>query len=432
MINYIKHWLHRKRYRLRYDMLQQLLHNQTLSQQQLQDTQGQDLANMVSFAAGNTEFYKNKYAGLLPDNINDLDITCVPILTKDEVIQQREAMLADGVDRNTIRLGYTGGSTGKPVSFYYDDHKMELMRAGMSRSYMWSGWRPGQKVMNFWGAKQDIKANTFAKRYENFITAEKTIGAYEYGETELNHWAQTIRTYRPVLIQGFASIIAELAKFIIDNRIAMPKTLRGVYSTAEVLYDRQRQDMQTAFGCKVYNQYGCREIPNIALECEQGNMHVFTDMVKLESVNTDNQDKLIITSLTNFLMPMIRYENGDTGKLKQGQCPCGSPFPMIEMGLCRSNDFIKTKHGKKIAPSWFIHLLDGTTGIRQYQFIQTELDKITLNINASSDLDGRLLNAIQQKIHNDIDPDMRLEITQTDEIQRTVSGKHRFVISNIS
>lgn len=369
---------------------------------------------------------------MLPDNLNELDITRLPVLKKAEVIQNRDTLLADTVDKSTIRLGHTGGSTGTPVSFYYDDYKMELMRAGMSRSYMGSGWRPGQKILNFWGAKQDIKTNTLAKRYKDFIAAEKTIGAYEYTETELNHWVQTIREYQPVLIQGYASILAELATFILDNKISMPNSLLGVYSTAEVLYDRQRQSMQTAFRCKVYNQYGCREIPNIAVECQHGNMHVFTDMVNLESVNIDNEDKLIITSLTNYLMPMIRYENGDTGKLKAGQCSCGSPFPMLEMGLCRSNDIIKTKSGKRIYPSYFIHLLDGINGIRQYQFIQTELDKIILNINTTTELESGLQATLQQKIHNDIDPQLQFEISQSNEIKRTVSGKYRFVVSQIS
>jgi phenylacetate-CoA ligase len=63
----------------------------------------------------------------------------------------------------------------------------------------------------------------------------------------------------------------------------MPRSLIGVYATAEVLTDAQRDLMQQAFGCKVFNQYGCREVPNIAWECRHGNMHVFADLVVLES-----------------------------------------------------------------------------------------------------------------------------------------------------
>lgn len=36
---------------------------------------------------------------------------------------------------------------------------------------------------------------------------------------------------------------------------------------------------------------------------------------------------------------------------------------MMEMGLCRSNDLIRTPSGKRIYPSYFIHLLDGPVGL---------------------------------------------------------------------
>ncbi len=432
MLKALRVRLHKHKYPSRYELLQPLLQHQSLSPIQLLKKQQQDRANMLRFAVKHTHYYKERYAGLLPENLNEFDFKRLPILSKDDVANNREAMLADTADKNNIRPGYTGGSTGKPLTFYYDTYKMELMRAGMCRSYMWSGWQPGERILNFWGAKQDIKAQTLKSYYHDYIAAEKTIGAWEYGEAELHKWVDYIKNYRPVLLQGYASILADVASFIIEHKIRMPKSLKGIYSTAEVLYDWQREAMQTAFNCKVYNQYGCREIPNIGVECAHGNMHIFTDMVYLESVNIEHEDKLVITSLTNFLMPMIRYENGDNGKLKAGQCACGSAFPMMEMGVCRSNDFIKTRSGKKIAPSYFNRLLDGCSEIQQYQFIQTALDSLTLNIESASELKPDLLRGIREKISHDIDPDMHVEINYVNKLQRSKSGKHRFVICAIS
>ncbi len=432
MIDKLKHRLHKNRYKARFEMLEQLLHNQTLTRTQLLDKQRRDLAGIVAHAVAHTDYYRTKYGDLVADNDNGPDVSRLPILRKDEVINHKEALLANTIDRNDLRTGYTGGSTGKPLAFYYDRHKMELMRAGMCRSYMWSGWRPGQKILNFWGAKQDLKGGGLRKRYGDFIAAEKTIGAYEYTEPQLNDWAKAITSYRPVLLQGYASVLAELASHVIEHKMPMPNTLQGVFSTAEVLYDRQRELIETAFACKVFNQYGSREIPNMACECRHGNYHIFTDMVYIESINAHDEDRLIVTSLTNRVMPFIRYAIGDSGKLKEGDCPCGSPFPMMEMGLCRSNDIIRTKTGKRIYPAYFIHLLDGLTGIRQYQFVQSELEKITLNIKAPIPLEPAILRSIERRIQKDIEQDMIVEINRVDEIKRTASGKHRFVISDIA
>jgi phenylacetate-CoA ligase len=206
-----------------------------------------------------------------------------------------------------------------------------------------------------------------------------------------------------------------------------------VYSTAEMLTDGQRQQMQQAFGCKVFNQYGSREIPNIACECRHGNMHVFTDMVYLESVARENatgesDKRLLVTSLTNRLMPMIRYDIGDTGRLLDGECDCGLPFPLMEMGMCRQNDLIRTRRGKTLYPSYFNHLLNGHTQIRQYQWVQRDLDRLVLNLVAAHPLDAETLASLQANIRRDVDEQVVLEVNYLADIPRTVSGKHRFVI----
>ena len=437
MLYQLKNYLHRRQHRERYRLLDRLLHNQTLSKEQLLIQQKLALADIIQHAYSTTSYYQEKYAQSPRNNAHEPITDSLPILHKDEVVQHREEMLARNIDKRALSIGHTGGSTGKPVSFYYDQHKHEMMRAGMCRSYMWSGWMPGQKILNFWGARQDIlrqdilHGNSFSQKYQDYVAAEKTIAAHEYSEAQLHDWAKSIRSYRPILLQGYASILAELSRYIIANNIQMPNTILGIYSTAEMLYDGQRKLMEQAFRCKVFNQYGSREIPNIACECRHGNQHIFTDMVYLESQHINQEDRLIITSLTNKIMPFIRYDIGDSGKLKGGDCACGSPFPMMEMGLCRSNDLIKTRNGKSIHPSYFNRLLYGQTYIRQYQYVQSELDKITLNIVSPIKLQIETINSLKERVRRDIDENMVLEINYVDEIRRSISGKHRFVISNL-
>lgn len=431
MLHRLKHRLHRSQHPERFGYLQQLLQNQSLDREQLLIKQQRELNEIIAFAVEHTDFYRDKYRSHLSREGRDARIERLPILRKDEVVAQLDAMVARELDKDQLSLGHTGGSTGKPLTFYYDRDKIELMRAGMCRSYMWSGWQPGEKILNFWGARQDLKkTHGMAGRYNEFIAAEITIGAYEYTESDLHTWAETIRSYRPVLLQGYASILAELAGYIIAQKIPMPGSLKGVYSTAEVLYEHQRETMERAFSCRVYNQYGSREIPNIGLECSQGNLHVFTDMVYLESISQGDTDKLIITSLTNRVMPLIRYEIGDSGRLKPGDCPCGSPFPMLEMEFCRSNDIITTPNGNHVYPAYFNRLLDGVSGIQQYQFTQIEWHKIRLNIQTSTAIQPELESALQRKLQQELDPQLHLEIVRVAKIARTRSGKHRFVINN--
>jgi len=428
----LKNWVYRHTHRERFDFLDRLLATQSMRPAQLRLQQQQNLSELITHAVTYSPYYRDKYRDVPTLFSPDEGVSHLPLLRKADVIKHRESLLTDNIDPCSLRIGHTGGSTGQPLAFYYDRHKMELMRAGMCRSYMWSGWHPGQKILNFWGAKQDIKPAGLSKRLDDFFAAENTVGAYEYTESDLANWVRQIQRYRPVLLQGYASILAELAKYVLDQGLRLPDTLKGVYSTAEMLHGWQRALMESAFACKVFNQYGSREIPNIACECRYGNQHVFTDMVYLESIHEEGADKLIVTALTNRTMPFIRYDIGDSGTLKDGDCPCGSPFPIMDMGVCRSNDLIKTWSGKMIYPSYFIHLLDGLEGIKQYQFVQTAIDKMALNILASRQLTTAEQAGIRARIERDVDSGMSLEIYHVEAITRSRSGKHRFVIRDIA
>jgi phenylacetate-CoA ligase len=125
---------------------------------------------------------------------------------------------------------------------------------------------------------------------------------------------------------------------------------------------------------------------------------------------------------------MIRYENGDSGRLLDGDCDCGWPFPLMEMGMCRQNDLIRTPSGKTIHPSWFNRQLYGATHIRQYQWRQLAPDRMLLSVVASPTLAEEFVLHLHARIRDEIDPGMELEIRHVAEIPRTASGKHRFVI----
>ncbi|HNQ04219.1 MAG TPA: hypothetical protein PKH69_06365 [Thiobacillaceae bacterium] len=427
MIASLRHGLQRLRHPRRYAFLRQLLARQAMAPDVLRTYQRRALMDIVRHAASRVPYYQRHLA-----DPRDWDgrIESLPILGKEDVRAHLEDMLDRQANRARVGIGHTGGSTGQPLAFWYDDAKHELMRAGMMRGFMMSGWRPGQKVLYLWGARQDVgKGGVFGQRLTDAIAGERTIAALEYAEDRLADWARLIRRWRPTLLYGYASALAELARYIDDQDLAMPASLIGVYSTAEVLDESQRALMRQAFGCRVFNQYGCREVPNIAWECRHGGLHVMSDLVWLESVCMQGEDRLLVTSLSNRLMPFIRYDLGDSGRLlPAGPCPCGIPFPRMEMGLCRRNDLIRMPDGRRLHPAVFNRLLYGLTQIRQYQWVQTAPQCMQLNLvcpeRLSPDLEARLRNDLARAG----DPGLRLELRYVDHIPRTAAGKHRFVI----
>lgn len=429
MMRRLRHWRDRRLHPARHALFDRLLPVLDCDREQVLRRQRQDLDAIVDHALRRTDFYRAHFGSTLRPGSRHVDISKLPILTKSMVDDHLEGMLAHGSDPRQVRVGHTGGSTGRPLSFYYDEAKHELMLAGMFRGFSLSGWRPGQRVLYLWGARRDVSGNgVLARSGAGWLAAERTVGATEISEARLHEWSQLMRSWRPSLLYGYASVLTELARYIVDQGLAVTGTLLGVYSTAEVLQDWQRQIMQQAFGCKVFNQYGCREVPNIAWECRAGNMHVFSDMVYLESVRSDGEDRLLVTSLTNRLMPFIRYDIGDTGRLLEGECDCGLPFPLMRMDMCRQNDLIRTRNGKRIHPAYFNRLLYGVTGVTEYQWVQTGLDRLQLKLVSTAPLDAGIVPSIRDKLRRELDARMTLSIDYCDAIPRGASGKHRYVI----
>ena len=381
---------------------------------------------IVAHAMACTDYYSQ----VLPvRRAGDVDPSSLPVLTKQAVRDHRDALLARDADRDRVRLGHTGGSTGSPLAFYFDDAKHALMLAGMKRGFMMSGWRPGQRVLYLWGAARDVSGRgVFARRGLGWLDSELALEAVEYSESQLAAWADLIDRWRPVLLYGYASALGELARYLIALRRPLRTRLIGVYSTAELLSPTQREQMQQAFACRVFNQYGCREVPNIAWECRDGGMHVFSDMVLLESVADDAGGRLLVTSLSDRLMPFIRYELGDSGRLIDEPCGCGSPFPLMHMDMCRQNDLITVGDGRRIHPAFFNGLMYGQARVRQYQWRQLARDRLQLSLVSDGPLASADLQSIGDRLRAKVGDGMCLDVRYVERIARSRSGKYRFVI----
>jgi phenylacetate-CoA ligase len=426
MLRTLRYWHDRRRYPERYAPLRELLAVTRMSADQVAALQRRRFNAMVAHAIASTDFYAQR---LLTANRGDVDPRSLPILTRQDVREHRDALLARDADRDRVRLGHTGGSTGNPLAFYYDEAKHALMLAVMKRGFMMSGWRPGQRVLYLWGAARDVSGSgVFARRGHGWLDSELTLEAVEYSESQLARWSDLIDRWRPVLLYGYASALAELAHYLIDSKRRPRADLLGVYSTAEPPSATQREQIQQAFGCRVFNQYGCREVPNIAWECRDGGMHVFSDRVLLESVPGDGGDQLLVTSLSDRLMPFIRYRLGDTGRLLDERCSCGLPLPLMSMELCRQNDLITVADGRRIHPAFFNGLMYGQNRVRQYQWRQLAPDHLELVLISDGPLSPDDAQSISARLRVRCGEQLRLDIHYVDQIPRSRSGKHRFVI----
>jgi phenylacetate-CoA ligase len=223
-----------------------------------------------------------------------------------------------------------------------------------------------------------------------------------------------------------------------DLKVHSPK---GIVTSAETLYPHQRETIESVFGCRIFNRYGCREAGNIAQECEEHNgLHIFSEHVVVEVVDEKGDPappgepgEIVVTKLDNYVFPFIRYRIGDIGVLSERRCPCGRNLPMLESVEGRVFDIIVGTNGNHLSGTfWTILLREYVSGISKFQVIQEEYGKILLKLEAGSGFSEKEKEKLISKIRERCGEDMNVEIETVEEIEQTESGKHRFVISKVS
>ena len=262
---------------------------------------------------------------------------------------------------------------------------------------------------------------------------------YSYDESTFTRWWEALKKYQPTIIYAYPSVAADFSRWL-EGVGYQPKSVKGVFCSAEVLFPNHRNIIERVFNCKVYNQYGSRETPCVACECPEGNLHVFVDLNRVEFLPEPEEigrpQRIIVTPLRIMLNLCSDMILGDLGTPKEGLCPCGRGFPLMEMDLGRENDHIRATDGRIIYPSFFIHLLDGKKWIRHFQFRQVKPDGLELVMEADFLPDiqehvNRLASEMLPHLQGKMGAGIKLNIRAVPFIERTSAGKHRFVINEI-
>src|SRR5581483_5937199 len=134
------------------------------SLEDLQRLQLERLRTMLRHAYEHCEFYRQHWpAAPRIDSLQDLG--AIPIVSKADVRASGSALLADNVQRESLIEARTGGSTGKALTLYFDEHCQEYRNAAAMRSDVWAGWRPGMWTAALWGSPP--VARTFKQKVRN-------------------------------------------------------------------------------------------------------------------------------------------------------------------------------------------------------------------------------------------------------------------------
>ena len=407
------------------------------NREEIENHQLVKLRQLLNHAYQNVPFYKKRFDEINFDvNIKSLsDLENIPPLTREDIQNNFDELLDKKFDLSKCYKGSSSGSTGQPVFYYHD---VDGSSSGIAANYFgWflGGWEFGQSGITIWGNPRvvNVEWKRFTSKIKSRLFFRDKFPAYKLTETEkFNELIEILKQKNYSYIDGYTNAIYLLADYVYKKNIKLNK-FKQILTTGENLQDYQRAVIENVLG-PVYDGYGCGEINGIAHQCKIcKEYHIIEPHVIVESNDNisgeDGSSALLITDLTNYVMPLIRYQNGDMAVLASGN-KCSIKYKSLHSISGRISDVIDLPGGGNlVVPSFFgSMLLKQVTNIKHYQIEKVSDDKIIINLVLSNKLSDEDYKKISDSLYEYLGKKLLWEIKIVDKIQVSKTGKFKLLV----
>lgn len=423
-----------------YSTYKKLVSNQYKTYDELKNEQETQLKYMMNFIYKNVPYYRKVFDNLRlsPSNINKIeDLEKLPILNKSIIRENWSDLIPVNLKNMSFYNRSTGGSTGFPFKYRLSKYDRFLSGAILYRGWGYAGYELGDKMVFLAGSSLGVGTTSkLVTKFHETVRNIKKLSSFDMNHENLNKYAEIINSFEPKILTGYASSIYFFANFLDENNISVTSP-QGIITTAEKLYPNMKNKIETVFGCDVYDSYGLNDGGVTAFECsEHGYLHIDTERSIMEVVDENNfqiddgKGSILATSLHNYAMPFIRYDTGDIGHIVDDVCSCGRNHKLLKEIIGRQQDILQTPDGNFIHGEFFTHIFWETDGIKEFQIIQNSLDNIIIRLIPENNFDEKQLEYIT-KIISKRSNGWNIEFKFVDNIDRSKSGKYKFVINEL-
>jgi phenylacetate-CoA ligase len=257
-------------------------------------------------------------------------------------------------------------------------------------------------------------------------------------KTDIDEQMRWLDGQQPNYLISHPSNIYALAKRSIEEGITLAR-LHQVRTFGEVVSPELRAICLKAWNAPVVDAYSCEEIGYIALQCtESEDYHVQSESLLVEVLDDDGRQcaagevgRVVITTLLNFAMPLLRYEIGDYAEVG-APCACGRGLVVLKRIMGRQRNLITLPGGKQHWPSFPEESWGDIAPIRQLQLVQKSLENIEVRLVADRTLtdveEGQFVKVMQEKLGHPFS----ITLQYMDKIERSANNKYEDFISELS
>jgi phenylacetate-CoA ligase len=342
------------------------MRNQMLARRELESLNWQKRKRLLTYAFDKVPIYRKKYAeaGLRPSDIRSVeDFEKLPIIRREDLRDHFADFLSKDARPGVLELSTTGGSTGTPVKVMHD--KRIPIDAFRHRIFSWWGLDPAVNAAYVRRRQDRSLFEDLLSRLILWPRRDIFLDASSMTEAGIRRFIREFNQLEPGVLRGYVGAIHHLAVFVEENHMTVHPP-KAMMVSSSPFSQSERMRMEHVFDAPVYDTYGSCEVDWIAAQCqERTGLHIFYDSRHVECVDEDNQSvshgklgRILLTDLEDFLFPLIRYENGDRGRLLPDSCPCGISLPIMDKVLGRVSDMILLPDKTSLAGEYLTTIFD--------------------------------------------------------------------------
>ena len=361
-----------------------------------------------------------------------------PFITKEDIrcgfpanFLGGEASLEELLDQEIVELEHTSGTSEErtplllPRGWWTEQELRALNLNAMAAEALLRNPAARRATINSPVCSGDIRYYGVPPRTDRIIGSSLFVSLSRYpflwSERDLERMASEIMEWEPEFLDADPVYGVVFALYCERQRIRLP-SLRFIICSYEFVSITHRAILQRAFGVPVFDLYGSTETGHLLMEDTAGQMRPSLGTAFLEVLDVDPSGigSLVVTTLTNPFMPLVRYRIGDMAACTQ------TPYGKRYILHGRSADAFSSFEGARVTTRQVDDCFEGLQGIAHYQLVQKRSDSWVLRFVA----DGQgpqpsQLAALGERLQQLLRTRVSIVLQKTDMLVPERSGKFR-------
>jgi len=350
------------------------------------------------------------------------------LISKRDIQRDPDSYIAAGVAPAALYSSRTSGSSGDPTTTYFDRPAWLLSKyvLKMRRVAATAGVPLLKRVLVLSGqAPEALSASaSSAPSGLGVIYTQKRLSMHAPPERNVEFLAR----FRPNIIYASPSYLMDLIATAERLALPLPK-IRTLYTSAEVLTPVARERIQSVFSGRLYDVYGSTEFKEVAWQCSSGRYHLNFESVYVEAQEPGSPAPMILSTLCNFAMPLLRFDIGDLGTFDAQPCPCGRASAHMLEFIGRESDMITLPSQRRVSRSLLTNVIDDESSILQYRIVQTQADAFRVDVVVRTPgQSGLWRSRLCAQLERMLGEPVSFTVCEVDALERAASGKRSVFI----